>query len=95
MEYLKDYEFTLHYHPGKENVVVDALNRKSQGVFASVASQEWQILEALGQFELHYRGLGLRYFWEFNGYAFLTKKSDQVLGTGHRDIIRQGSRMIG
>ena len=21
MEYLKDYDFTLHYHPGKENVV--------------------------------------------------------------------------
>ena len=29
MEYLEDYNFTLHYHPGKENVVVDALCRKS------------------------------------------------------------------
>ena len=29
MEYLKDYGFTLHYHPSKENVVADALNRKS------------------------------------------------------------------
>ena len=26
MEYLEDYEFTLHYHPGKENVVADALS---------------------------------------------------------------------
>ena len=26
MEYLEDYDFTLHYHPNKENVVVDALN---------------------------------------------------------------------
>ena len=29
MEYLEDYEFTLHYHPSKANVVVDALSRKS------------------------------------------------------------------
>ena len=38
MEYLEDYDFTLHYHPSKENVVVDALSRKSRGVLASVAS---------------------------------------------------------
>ena len=29
MEFLEDYDFTLHYHPGKANVVADALNRKS------------------------------------------------------------------
>ena len=23
MEFLKDYEFTLHYHPNKENVLAD------------------------------------------------------------------------
>ena len=55
MEYLEDYNFTLHYHPGKENVVADALSRKSRGVLASVTSREWQMLEALGQFGLHYR----------------------------------------
>ena len=37
MEYLEDYDFTLHYHPGKANVVVGALSRKSWGVLASVA----------------------------------------------------------
>ena len=26
MEYLEDYDFTLHYHPGKANVVANALN---------------------------------------------------------------------
>ena len=41
MEYLEDYDFNLHYHPGKANVVVDALSRKSWGVLASVASREW------------------------------------------------------
>ena len=28
IEFLKDYEFGLLYHPGKANVVVDALSRK-------------------------------------------------------------------
>ena len=28
MEFLEDYEFTLHYHPGKANVVADVLSRK-------------------------------------------------------------------
>ena len=41
MEYLKDYDFTLHYHSGKANIVADALSRKSWGVLASVDSREW------------------------------------------------------
>ena len=28
MEFMEDYNFTLHYHPGKANVVADALSRK-------------------------------------------------------------------
>ena len=52
MKFLEDYDFTLHYHPGKANVVADALSRKSRGVLASVASREWQIIEIVGQFGL-------------------------------------------
>ena len=54
MKYLEDYDFTLHYHPDKANVVVDALSRKSRGILASVASQEWQMLEVVRQFGLQY-----------------------------------------
>ena len=54
MEFLEDYDFTLHYHPGKANVVADALSRKSREVLASIASREWQMLETVGQFGLQY-----------------------------------------
>ena len=55
MEFLKDYDFTLHYHLGKENVVADALSRKSRGALASITSCEWQMLETVGRFGLQYR----------------------------------------
>ena len=48
MEYLEDYDFSLHYQPGKANVVVDALNRKSRRVLASITSQKWQMIETMG-----------------------------------------------
>ena len=54
MEYLEDYDFTLHYHPSKENVVADVLSRKSRGVLANVASRVWKILETVGQFRLQF-----------------------------------------
>ena len=29
LELIKDYDLVVHYHPGKVNVVADALSRKS------------------------------------------------------------------
>ena len=54
MEFLEDYDFTLHYFPSKANVVDDALSRKSRGVLASIASREWRMLETMRQFGLRY-----------------------------------------
>ena len=54
MEFLEDYDFTLHYHPGKANVVADALSQKSRGALASIASREWRIIKTVGQFGLQY-----------------------------------------
>ena len=54
MEYLEDYDFTLQCYPSKENVVANALNQKSRGVLANVASWEWQMLETVELFRLQY-----------------------------------------
>ncbi|KAK9155003.1 hypothetical protein Sjap_002483 [Stephania japonica] len=53
LEFLKDYDFSLEYHPGKANVVADALSRR--GVDSEVVTcrmtHEYGFLEA---FEMMY-----------------------------------------
>jgi len=44
MEFLKDYDFELHYYPEKANVVVDALSRKSLHV-STLMFQDMELLE--------------------------------------------------
>ena len=50
MEYLEDHQFTLSYHPGKANVVANALSRKNRGMVASLALREWSMVKTLNEF---------------------------------------------
>ena len=52
MELLKDYDFFLQYHPGKVNVVTDALSRRPHTLIASLMIREWQALETIAEFDL-------------------------------------------
>jgi hypothetical protein len=36
LELIKDYDLDLHYHPGKANVIVDALSRNAHCSFLSI-----------------------------------------------------------
>ena len=43
VEFLEDYDCTINYHPGKANVVANALSRKAQ--LAGLMVEEWNLLE--------------------------------------------------
>jgi len=44
LEYLKDFDFQLSYHPGKANVVADALSKKTLHMSALIV-KELELIE--------------------------------------------------
>jgi len=103
IEYLKDYDFELLYHPGKANVVVDALSRKKAHVSAKMI-KELELIEKLRDMNLgldmevgHIRCSMLRIINEFLGEVRVEQGKDQELqhviselGTEKRKDFRMG-----
>ena len=57
MELLKDYDCTINYHPGKANVVVDALSRKFTGSLAHMQTIQLPLMVELRELGVE---LGMR-----------------------------------
>jgi len=47
LEFVKDYNFSISYHPGKANTVADALSRKWERMVACMMVREWKLMEEM------------------------------------------------
>ena len=55
LELMKDYDITIQYHPGKANVVADALSQKSGGTVATLITRQTRILRDLEEMQIEVR----------------------------------------
>jgi hypothetical protein len=54
LELIKDYELEIHYHPGKANVVADALSRKSQVNMLAAHSMLFELAKEFDRLSLRF-----------------------------------------
>ena len=52
MKTMEDYDFALHYHPRKANIIANALNRKNYGQLFSLWLREFEMYVVIENFEL-------------------------------------------
>ena len=52
LELIKDYDLSVQYHPGKTNVVVDALRRKAYCHYMTTLTQRPELVHEVRQLNL-------------------------------------------
>ena len=75
MELLKDYDMSVNYHPGKANVVTDALRRLSMGSTTHVDYEKKDLVKDVHRFAR----LGVRLIGSTSGGVSVHPSSESFL----------------
>jgi len=52
LELMKENDLTIHYPPGKSNIVVDALSQKFEGSLAALLTQQSSLLKKMEMMQI-------------------------------------------
>jgi hypothetical protein len=86
LELIKDYDLKVHYHPGKANVIADALSHKAHCSCLSVETLNetlcWEMrklnLEIIPQGSLNHLSVELRLGIPSSWHNSITKESESL-----------------
>lgn len=54
LKLIKDYDYIIHYHPGKANIVADTLSRKNNGQLAVLLMQQELLIREFIKMNLNF-----------------------------------------
>ncbi|KAK1682034.1 hypothetical protein QYE76_042882 [Lolium multiflorum] len=66
LELIKDYDMEIHYHPGKANVVADALSRLPCQLNSMIAEEQPSLYQEFEQFRMELVSKGFLAVWSYN-----------------------------
>nr|GFC80365.1 putative reverse transcriptase domain-containing protein [Tanacetum cinerariifolium] len=100
LELLKDYDTNIQYHPGKANVVADALNRKS-GMIVGIKVEE-EIIRDLERLDIKLYVRGHHDYWaslriepDLISRIKEAQKEDNEIWTIVKNLDKQSGQAIG
>ena len=81
MELIKDYDLEIHYHPGKANVVADALSRKAQCNCLSIVPSNETLC-----YELEKLNLGIITHGSLNNLVLSSTLRDRIISAQKHNV---------
>jgi hypothetical protein len=98
LELIKDYELEIHYHPGKVNVVADALSRKSQVNLMVARSMPYELAKEFDRLSLGFlnnsRGVTLELEPTLEREIKEAQKNDEKISDKYQAVISCDKRTI-
>jgi hypothetical protein len=98
LELIKDYELEIHYHPGKANIVADALSRKSQVSMMVAHTMPYELAKEFDRLSLGFlnnmRGVTVELEPTLEREIKEAQKNDEKINE-IRQLILEGRRFLG